>query len=366
MEDLSLGFKLLRNSLILLLVSSLIPLIVIGSGGSSVLISGDIGQIYGLAYSLEADILSSLIALASIFLMYKGWGEMCQGLDETFCLVQKVMKYGVMISILFLAGFVVAVYTSLPTIMKSPLSIVSSMSTWLVLLIITMLASLSVFLSIIYGFYKLGSLTNSRNLKIGSALLLIGPILSYASITVSVAMTLLALIILIAVTNTLSKAEIEVEEHELGHESIESSPIFKEELPEKAKVPQRKADRPREISEWEEMPLPKKKVARLIGPNGFSIDLRIGIRTFGRRDFAGYVSDEDLDYISRRHFEIRGTSQGYFIRDLGSLNGTWVNGRKLARGESVKLSNGSLIDVAEVVRLRFVSEDSEDLGVPAI
>ncbi len=366
MEDLSLGFKLLRNSLILLLVSSLIPLILIGSEGSSLLINGDIGQIYGLAYSLEVDILSSLIALASIFLMYKGWGKMCQGLDETFCLVQKIVKYGVIISILLFAGFIAAVYSSLPTIMKNPLSIVSSISTWLSLLIIAMLASLSVFLSIIYGFYKMGSLLDSRNLKVGSALLLVGPVFSYASIAASVAITLLALIILIAVTNTLSKAEIEVEEHELGQEAIEGSPIFKEELPEKVKASQRKVERPREISEWEEIPLPKKKVARLIGPNGFSIDLRIGIRTFGRRDFAGYVPDEDLDYISRRHFEIRGTSQGYFIRDLGSLNGTWVNGRKLARGESVKLTNGSLIDVAEVVRLRFVSEESEDLGVTAI
>ncbi|HDI74002.1 MAG TPA: FHA domain-containing protein [Candidatus Korarchaeota archaeon] len=106
--------------------------------------------------------------------------------------------------------------------------------------------------------------------------------------------------------------------------------------------------------------------AQLVGPNGFIARLGPGIRTFGRRDFAGYIPDEDLDYISRRHFEIKGTSQGYYIRDLGSLNGTWVNGRKLERGESVKLTNRAVIDVAEVVRLRFVSSELEDLGVPTI
>ncbi len=366
MEDLSSGFKLLRNSLILMLVSALIPLAVIGAEGSSILMGGGIGQISTLMYSMEANALSLLIALASIFFMYKGWGVMCQGLDDSFCLVQKTIKYGVITSIILIIGFIAMVYSSLPKIMSNPLSLIS-LSAWSTLLVLAMLASFAVFLSIIYGFYKIGSLLGSRNLKIGSILLLIGPLATYTSISVSTAITLLALIILIAVTNSLSRAEIEIEEHETEAEELRS-PIFKEELPKEAKVSSpREFSRPREVGEWEEVSLPRrKKGAQLIGPNGFSITLGVGVRTFGRRDFAGYVPDEDLDYISRRHFEIRGTSQGYFIRDLGSLNGTWVNGRKLVRGESVKLMNGTIIDVAEVVRLRFVSGEEEDLGVPSI
>ncbi|ACB06777.1 FHA domain containing protein [Candidatus Korarchaeum cryptofilum OPF8] len=108
----------------------------------------------------------------------------------------------------------------------------------------------------------------------------------------------------------------------------------------------------------------EEKRARLLGPNGLTIELELGVRAFGRRDFVGYVPEEDLDYISRRHFEIKGTKEGYFIRDLGSLNGTWVNGNRIGR-EFVKLVNGAVIDVAEVARLRF-SYESEDLGVPEI
>ncbi|MCD6256185.1 MAG: FHA domain-containing protein [Deltaproteobacteria bacterium] len=111
------------------------------------------------------------------------------------------------------------------------------------------------------------------------------------------------------------------------------------------------------------MPEPE---AQLLGPGGFRVRIRTGIYTFGRRDFAGFVPEEDLNYISRRHFEIKATSQGFFIRDLGSLNGTWVNGKKLGRGESIRLSNGSIIDVAEVVRLKFLTRESDDLGVPSI
>ncbi len=365
MEDLSSGFKLLKNSLVLMLVSILIPLVVIGAEGSSILMEGGIAQISTLAHSTEVSILSLLIALASIFLMYKGWGVMCQGLDESFCLIQRIIKYGVIASIILLAGFLATAYSSLPKIIEDPLSIISSLSSWSALLIIAMLASLLVFLSIIYGFYKMGSILESRNLKIGSLLLLIGPLATYTSISISIAVTLLALIILIAVTNSLSRAEIEVEEHEIEPEEVKSSPIFEEEFPREVKTPSQRPIYPRK-SIREEISLAEKKGgARLIGPNGLSITLGIGIRTFGRRDFAGYIPDEDLEYISRRHFEIRGTSQGYFIRDLGSLNGTWVNGRKLARGESVKLTNGAIIDIAEVARLRFIS-DEEDLGVPSI
>ncbi len=364
MKDLPLGIKLLRNSLILMLVSILIPLVAISIEEPSIPVEGGIGQVSISAYSIEAaGILSLLIALASIFLIYKGWGVVCQGLDESFCLIQRIIKYGVATSIIFFVGFITITYSFLPKIMKDPLSVISSLPDWSVLLLIAILTSLSTFLSIVYGFYKMGSLLNSINLKIGSTLLLIGPLTIYASISISAAITLLAIIILITITNSLSRAEIEVEP-----EKVKSSPIFEEKLPREAEAPsQRKLIHPREVSKWEEIPLPKKKRgAQLIGPNGLSITLRIGIRTFGRRDFAGYISDEDLDYISRRHFEIKGTSQGYFIRDLGSLNGTWVNGRKLVRNESIKLANGTIIDIAEVVRLRFVSGEEEDLGVPSI
>src|SRR5271168_4120807 len=37
--------------------------------------------------------------------------------------------------------------------------------------------------------------------------------------------------------------------------------------------------------------------------------------------------------VSRRHAEIRSTPQGWRVRDLGSTNGTYVNGNRLEPGE---------------------------------
>lgn len=53
-------------------------------------------------------------------------------------------------------------------------------------------------------------------------------------------------------------------------------------------------------------------------------------------------------HVSWEHCEIRVDSQDRcFIRDLGSSNGTLVNGSKLYLGEQRELSNGDLVDLQE-------------------
>ncbi len=380
MEDLSAGFKLLRNSLVLWLVATLIPLISIQVIGGAVLTSGDLTQVMTLmASSTAACALSSIIGLISLFFMYKGWQEMCHGLDEAFCMITKVIKYGVIVSILALLGFIAMTYSSISKVMENPSTAIGLLLASSPLLLVAGLASLAVFLAIVYAFYKLGGLLSMGNLKIGAALLLIGPLTAYSGIfQLPMAITLLALIILIVTLNKLVGAEVEVveeEPEEYGeYKEIRRRPVVERRPPRRPRTYDTfettayPREGVKEREHWEEHVMAPKREegAQLVGPNGFIARLGPGIRTFGRRDFAGYVPDEDLDYISRRHFEIKGTSQGYYIRDLGSLNGTWVNGRKLERGESVKLTNGAVIDVAEVVRLRFVSSELEDLGVPTI
>lgn len=54
--------------------------------------------------------------------------------------------------------------------------------------------------------------------------------------------------------------------------------------------------------------------------------------------------------VSRRHAEIDWTYAGYRLRDLGSSNGTFVNGAEI---DEARLTDGDLIEVG-LVQLRFV------------
>ena len=69
------------------------------------------------------------------------------------------------------------------------------------------------------------------------------------------------------------------------------------------------------------------------------------------------VLDVDKDVISRRHAELtRSTTSGaYFIRDLGAVNGTFVNSRKidvhmLQDGDVIQFGGASGIDVGKVIK----------------
>lgn len=60
--------------------------------------------------------------------------------------------------------------------------------------------------------------------------------------------------------------------------------------------------------------------------------------------------------ISRRHAAISRVGQGYVLEDLGSHNGTSVNGRRIA--EPWKLHDGDQIELGGVGRLTFVDSDA--------
>lgn len=61
--------------------------------------------------------------------------------------------------------------------------------------------------------------------------------------------------------------------------------------------------------------------------------------------------------VSRRHARIVSQNNSYYIEDLGSTNGTFVNGRRIS--SITRLSDGDIIDLGESIRLTFVRDDDE-------
>ncbi len=72
--------------------------------------------------------------------------------------------------------------------------------------------------------------------------------------------------------------------------------------------------------------------------------------------------------VSRFHVRIWRDEEGYLLRDLGSKNGTWVNG-EVVRGQPYRLQDGDEIVLAGTVRLGFVHGDAtlplEGLMIPS-
>jgi len=56
--------------------------------------------------------------------------------------------------------------------------------------------------------------------------------------------------------------------------------------------------------------------------------------------------------ISRQHLEIFARPDGLYVRDLGSANGTWLNGRQLG-GEPVRLEDGAELSLGPDTVLNF-------------
>lgn len=78
--------------------------------------------------------------------------------------------------------------------------------------------------------------------------------------------------------------------------------------------------------------------------------------TFGRTDAANVVLDQDR-LLSSRHFEISGADGKFSLRDLGSTNGTRVNGQPV---ESCELAEGDQIAVGTTLFVVRAENSSEN------
>jgi class 3 adenylate cyclase len=89
------------------------------------------------------------------------------------------------------------------------------------------------------------------------------------------------------------------------------------------------------------------------------------ILSIGRREGTSQTYEKRLvlpnPEISSQHAEIRKGINNWTIRDLGSLNGTKLNGERLASGRDYPLKNGDLLTVGLVeIKVHLPSEGDDD------
>lgn len=75
---------------------------------------------------------------------------------------------------------------------------------------------------------------------------------------------------------------------------------------------------------------------------GVSYQLKDNKISFGRNMTSDVILDTDR-FTSREHAKITKEDNDYIVTDLGSTNGTYLNGRKLV--EPVKLNRGDIIRI---------------------
>ena len=84
------------------------------------------------------------------------------------------------------------------------------------------------------------------------------------------------------------------------------------------------------------------KALFLVG-DGLRLPLREGV--FGR-DGGIYPELAAMQYVSRKHGELRHLSGKWQIRDFGSTNGTFVDGHRLPKDEWHDIAAGSSVKIA--------------------
>lgn len=67
--------------------------------------------------------------------------------------------------------------------------------------------------------------------------------------------------------------------------------------------------------------------------------------------------------VSRRHIRIIRRADGYAVEDIGSTNGTFVNGQRISH--LTLLQDGDTIDLGDTVRLRFIAPAAQPAAAPA-
>jgi hypothetical protein len=106
------------------------------------------------------------------------------------------------------------------------------------------------------------------------------------------------------------------------------------------------------------IPKPSTVLAELVLPNSNKIKIKEyeKERIFGRANFQGAISSDDLPFISKEHFQIIKMDDGLYIEDMESANGTKLNGEEIKGSGKKKLNNGDEILIADVLKIRYVQE----------
>lgn len=92
-------------------------------------------------------------------------------------------------------------------------------------------------------------------------------------------------------------------------------------------------------------------------------DLTEELITIGRVD-DNLIEIADVS-VSSRHAQLSKDDGDYTLRDLGSTNGTRVNGREIAEGEDVRLSDGDTVVFGKVAVLYHSETPAASRPMPA-
>ena len=98
-------------------------------------------------------------------------------------------------------------------------------------------------------------------------------------------------------------------------------------------------------------------IARVSFPEG-TREISLVFKPGGRRLNVGRASDNELTLndasVSKIHAALLMTSEGtILVADTGSTNGTYINGRRIAYGESRQIEEGDVLGFGDIeVRLR--------------
>lgn len=107
----------------------------------------------------------------------------------------------------------------------------------------------------------------------------------------------------------------------------------------------------------EEQPRPE-SVGRLVSTDGaYSLDISSGVNRIGRRAGDNEIVIPD-PYCSGRHADLLAENGSFTLTDIGSTNGTMVNGVKLNAGAPRELQPGDEITVGRIVfRIEVESDE---------
>jgi pSer/pThr/pTyr-binding forkhead associated (FHA) protein len=88
-------------------------------------------------------------------------------------------------------------------------------------------------------------------------------------------------------------------------------------------------------------------------PDGRALPVQSGF-VLGR---GGETSDffQDIMTVSRRHARVTRSDGTWEIEDLGSTNGTWVNGRKIEPGNRRSIKKGDVVSLSMACEMRVIS-----------
>ena len=101
-----------------------------------------------------------------------------------------------------------------------------------------------------------------------------------------------------------------------------------------------------------------KRNSIVLSANGNRIRIMVNpISPSGREDFRSFFPESVLSYISRRHFKFTEDRGEVCIEDIGSANGTLLNGKEIRGSGPFVIKKGDTIDLGG--RLRVTVEGIE-------